>query len=211
VTIHKLTVGELAANCLIVPLEEGGCLLADPGGSAEAILARLSRLGLSPKYIVLTHTHFDHIAALPAVAASYPDARVAVHAAERNKLGPDSLELHRRDFLAAGAAGYVDALWEPMPAASLILEEGSKLGPFTVLHLPGHSPGSIGLYCESEKTLISGDTLFNAGYGRTDLPGGDEQALLGSLRRLFAMDGDIAVYPGHGGETTIGREKKRFS
>jgi glyoxylase-like metal-dependent hydrolase (beta-lactamase superfamily II) len=83
------------------------------------------------------------------------------------------------------------------------------IGPFKVLHLPGHSPGSAGFLLEQEKILLSGDTLFRAGIGRTDLPGGDWPALQKSLDRLLSMDPAIAVYPGHGPLTTIGEEQAR--
>jgi glyoxylase-like metal-dependent hydrolase (beta-lactamase superfamily II) len=83
------------------------------------------------------------------------------------------------------------------------------IGPFKVLHLPGHSPGSAGFLLEQEKILLSGDTLFRAGIGRTDLPGGDWPALQKSLDRLLSMDPAIVVYPGHGPLTTIGEEQTR--
>jgi glyoxylase-like metal-dependent hydrolase (beta-lactamase superfamily II) len=217
--INQISVGELQTNCWIVSLprrdrKSSGdeCILVDPGGDGNLILGRLKQLLLRPRYIVLTHTHFDHIAALPELAAAYPAAAVAVHPVEAAKLGPHSLELHRRDFNSAGggASAYVEALWKPLPEASLLLTEGDTLGPFTTLHLPGHSPGSIGLLWEEEKMLISGDTLFNAGVGRTDLPGGNWEELNRSLSRLFTLDGDTAVYPGHGPVTTIRRERGRL-
>ena len=93
-----------------------------------------------------------------------------------------------------------------MPSPDKRLEEGEKIGPFTVLHLPGHTPGSIGLWDEKAGVLFSGDTLFYGNYGRTDLPGGDSAQLFASLKRLLAMDGGIQVYAGHGPATTIGRE-----
>jgi glyoxylase-like metal-dependent hydrolase (beta-lactamase superfamily II) len=186
----------------------------DPGGDAERITARLKKLLLAPAYIVLTHAHFDHIAALPDMASAYPDAKIAIHRAEAARLGPGSREVHRRDFAAMGAASFIDAFFDgyagrglAMPEASVLLDEGDGLGPFTALHLPGHSPGSIGLFREDEKLLLSGDTLFRAGVGRTDLPGGDQRSLDSSLERLFKMDADIRVYPGHGEATTIGRER----
>jgi glyoxylase-like metal-dependent hydrolase (beta-lactamase superfamily II) len=215
--VNQITVGELATNCWIVPVPHSGgkCVLADPGGDGDAIIARLGRLLLRPAYIALTHAHFDHIAALPDIAAAYPDARIAVHRAEASKLGPGCRELHRRDFAAAGASSYVDAFFAAyaglgmeMPEASVLLDEGSMLGPFRVLHLPGHSPGSVGFLWEEEKILLSGDTLFRAGMGRTDLPGGDGELLNASLERLFKLDGGIRVYPGHGETTTIGRERR---
>jgi glyoxylase-like metal-dependent hydrolase (beta-lactamase superfamily II) len=204
--ISRITVGDLATNCWIIPTENG-CIVADPGGDADNILTSLGTLHLAPRYIVLTHTHFDHLAALPDLAAAFPEAIIAVHHEEAAKLGPDALEWHRRDFGAAGAASYVDQLWKPLPDAGMFLTEGDALGSFTVMHLPGHSPGSIGLVWKEEKILLSGDTLFHSGTGRTDLPGGNQKELERSLERLFAMDGDIQVYPGHGETTSIRREQ----
>jgi len=219
--IFRVGVGDLGTNCWIIPgapaavpggtpLGDGECIVVDPGGDGEKILARLSELDLHPRYIVLTHAHLDHIAALPDLAAAWPKADVAVHPAEAAKLGPHSLEIHRQDFQRVGVADFADALWQPMPEASLLLNEGDTLGPFVVLHLPGHSPGSIALHWEAEQILLSGDTLFNAGVGRTDLYGGETELLNQSLARLFTLDETITVCPGHGPKTTIGREKYRY-
>ncbi|MDR2185658.1 MAG: MBL fold metallo-hydrolase [Treponema sp.] len=207
--IDRIIVGEIATNCWIVPLpgESGGCALIDPGADPQTIIARLRRLNYRPQYIVLTHAHFDHIAALPDLAAAYEGAEIAIHREEAARLGPESREIHRRDFAAAGNASYVDSLWKPMPSPARLLAEGDRIGPFKVLHLPGHSPGSSGFLLEEEKLLFSGDTLFKAGIGRTDLPGGDWDKLQRTLERLFAMDGSIRVHPGHGPVTTIGAEK----
>ena len=205
--ITRIITGELQTNCWIVDLSGEDCIVIDPGGDGELILARLEKLRLCPRYIAITHAHFDHIAALPFLAASFPKADIAVHQAEAGKLGPYSLENHRRDFSAAGISSYGEKLWKSMPEASLLLKDGDFLGPYTILHLPGHSPGSMALFCEPQKSLFCGDTLFRAGTGRTDLPGGNEELLFQSLRRLFALDGDVNVYPGHGPATTILREK----
>lgn len=208
--IDRVIVGEIATNCWIVPLdgENGGCALIDPGADPQTIIARLHRLNYRPQYIVLTHAHFDHIAALPGLAAAYGGVEIAIHREEAERLGPESREIHRRDFAAAtGNVSYVDSLWEPMPSPTMLLAEGDRIGPFKVLHLPGHSPGSSGFLLEEEKLLFSGDTLFKAGIGRTDLPGGDWDKLQQTLERLFTMDGDIRVHPGHGPVTTIGGEK----
>jgi glyoxylase-like metal-dependent hydrolase (beta-lactamase superfamily II) len=122
-------------------------------------------------------------------------------------LGPNSLAAHRDSFsAAAGNTRYIDSLWEPMPEADIILKDGDTVAGFTALHLPGHTEGSMGFLDEAGRRLYSGDTLFRAGVGRTDLPGGDWDALLASLRRLFALDGRIRVYPGHGPSTTISNE-----
>jgi glyoxylase-like metal-dependent hydrolase (beta-lactamase superfamily II) len=209
-----LVVGSFATNCWIYawddPSREGGeCAVIDPGADAEAILSRLKRLNLRPKYILLTHGHFDHIAALPSLAKACGDSPpiIAIHRDDAEYLGPQSHQVHRRSFAAAaGNASYVDTLWENMPDADRDLEEGSIVGPFTVLHLPGHTPGSVAFYDEKAKILFSGDTLFRSGYGRTDLPGGNAAKIMASLKRLFAMDRDIRVCPGHGPVTTIGEE-----
>jgi glyoxylase-like metal-dependent hydrolase (beta-lactamase superfamily II) len=167
-------------------------------------------LKLVPFYILLTHGHFDHIAAVPGLARAYPGPVIAIHQADAEYLGPGSYNVHYRSFsAAAGDAAYVDALWEDMPPPDLTLREGDCVGPFTILHLPGHTPGSIALWDKEAKNLFSGDTLFRAGYGRTDLPGGNEARLIESLKRLFAMDAGIKVYPGHGPVTTIGQEAAR--
>lgn len=222
-SIAHITVGDIATNCWIYPLAKNEspaetpaglnpCALIDPGGEAERIIARLDNLNFVPVYILLTHGHFDHIAALPSIAAHYrQDGRqhpqIAVHEADAGYLGSGSYEAHCRCFAAAGGgAAYIDAYWEDMPPPDSTLAEGAVIGPFTVLHIPGHTPGSIALWDKKAGALFSGDTLFYRGYGRTDLPGGSEAALRASLERLFALDAGIAVYPGHGPATTIGKE-----
>jgi glyoxylase-like metal-dependent hydrolase (beta-lactamase superfamily II) len=99
---------------------------------------------------------------------------------------------------------------ELQPAADMLLNEGDTIGPFTVLHLPGHTPGSIALWDKKAQVMFTGDVLFCGGYGRTDLPGGNAKLLYASLMRLFNMNGNIQVYPGHDGITTIGQEARDF-
>ena len=219
--IHHITVGALSTNCWIYPLDKDGtdpwsaCAVIDPGEEGSQIIARLDQLKLFPKYILLTHGHFDHIGAVPALAAEYGKRQtgkceIAIHAADTEYMGPDSYPVHCRSIsFVMGHAGYIDALWENMPLPDTILAEGDTIGPFTVLHLPGHTPGSIGLWDKKTGALFSGDTLFCGNYGRTDLPGGSEAQLFASLKRLFALDGGIQVYPGHGPATSIGHEAAR--
>ena len=232
--ITQLTVGEFATNCWIYPLTDssGGeaqagtarCALIDPGAGAERIIACLRQLNLVPQYILLTHGHFDHIAALPALAVEYcgkpGGAEIAIHRLESEYLGPESSHEHLCCFAAAmgvpmSAAAtdhlYRDIQWDKMPIADRLLEEGDTIGPFTVLHVPGHTVGSIALWDKEAKVLFSGDTLFQGNYGRTDLPGGNEEELFASLRRLLALDHDIYVFSGHGPSTTIGREAEQFT
>jgi glyoxylase-like metal-dependent hydrolase (beta-lactamase superfamily II) len=218
-SFHHIAVGVLATNCWIYPLGSPAatgftpCAVIDPGGEVGRIIALLDSLKLVPVYILLTHGHFDHIAAVPDLAREYRNRRkgnceIAVHSADAEYLGPDSLPVHHRSITAIGGdTSLIDALWDDMPPADRTLAEGDTVGPFTVLHLPGHTPGSVGFWDKREGVLFSGDTLFRDGYGRTDLPGGDETQLFASLKRLFAMDGNIRVYTGHDSPTTIERER----
>jgi glyoxylase-like metal-dependent hydrolase (beta-lactamase superfamily II) len=212
--VESIVVGAVATNCWIVPDEgeRGLCAVIDPGGDAEAIIARLRRRSLRPSLVLLTHGHFDHVEALPELVEAFssdglPPPLIAIHAADAGYLGPDSRSVHRRDFALVGGAQYVDRYWRPMPRPTRLIAEGDRIGPFRVLHLSGHTPGSVAFLDEKNRRLFSGDTLFAGGVGRTDLPGGDDEALGRSLARLLAMDGGLRVHSGHGDDTRIDRER----
>jgi glyoxylase-like metal-dependent hydrolase (beta-lactamase superfamily II) len=183
--ITRLVVGPVATNCWIYPIDDKTAAIIDPGEKADLIISTLEKLSLSPAFILLTHGHFDHITALPKLAKHYAPAKPVI-------------AIHRLD------EGYLEK-----GLANRLLEEGDTIGPFTVLHLPGHTRGSAAFWDRAENILFTGDTLFEGTYGRTDLPGGSEQEIIASLRRLFALDGSIAVYPGHEETTTIGQEAVR--
>ena len=185
--IHNIAVGFLQTNCWIIPLDDekntSACAVIDPGDEADRIIAMLDQLKLYPMYIILTHGHFDHIGAVPDLIE----------------------ECEKRYSVKPLLAAHPEEILKNLKP-DIYLKEGDTIGCFTVLHLPGHSPGSIGLLDKQAGMLFSGDTLFCGGYGRTDLPGGNEAQLFASLKRLFAMDGNIKVYPGHDETTTIGIE-----
>jgi glyoxylase-like metal-dependent hydrolase (beta-lactamase superfamily II) len=181
--IEQLVLGDIETNCWIVQYGDAPsashALVIDPGDRADLIIAQLERLSAKrpPEYILLTHGHFDHIAALPDLHAAYPEAVIAIHREDAPYLGQGAREL----------------------------ADGDHIGPFTVLHTPGHTPGSaVFLF---DKIMFSGDTLFYVNCGRVDLPGGDQRKIEESLKRLLALDGDIRVLPGHGEATTIAAER----
>lgn len=197
--VEKLVVGQFASNCYIVGSESGSeGMIIDPGEEAEVILKRAKELGLDIKIIVLTHGHLDHIAALKRVK-EVTGAEVAIHADDATTLNDDSLSL----FLG------LPRQTPPSPDRLLKGWEGIEIGglSFTVLHTPGHTPGGICLL--GEGIVFSGDTLFNYGIGRADLPGGEPARLIESIHeKLMLLPDDTVVYPGHGPETTIGAERR---
>jgi len=209
--IECLAVGQLATNCWLYPLGKKEAAVIDPGAEADVIISALKKLDLFPAYILLTHGHFDHIAAVPDLAALESKPQIAIHRLDSEYLGKDAYAAHSVSITAAmGDSSFIDVFWpagkRELPEPDILLEEGSTIGPLTVMHLPGHTQGSVAFWDKEEGVLFSGDTLFKSGYGRTDLPGGSEKEISQSLRRLFEMDGNINVYPGHGGATTIRRE-----
>lgn len=199
--IERLVVGPLQTNCYIVGDEVSGeGIVVDPGGDADLILETVQSRKLNVKLIVNTHGHFDHIMANGKVMEA-TGAPLAIHPSDAGMLSNPL-----RSF-----ALFVGKI-HPSPPANVWLEEGSmvELGSvkLEVLHTPGHSAGSVSLWCAKEKVVFSGDVLFNLGIGRTDFPGGSYRVLLQSIReKLFTLPDETVVCPGHGPETTIGFER----
>jgi hydroxyacylglutathione hydrolase len=209
--IGQLVTGPLAVNTWIVPLGEKCAAVVDPGGNPREIIAYLGERGFSSARIVLTHGHFDHLIALDEVREAFPGSEIAIHEADAWGLGEGAEARHLSFFQAIGGGALVKRYLRPLPSPTRFFVDGEELSPFgmpgwKVMWTPGHSPGSICLHNAAEGVLLSGDTLFNAGYGRTDAPGGCVDDLMKSLRRLAELPGDTVVFPGHGDRTTIGAE-----
>jgi hydroxyacylglutathione hydrolase len=192
---------------VVGPVATNVHLLADPR-SREAIAIdtatpslawiadELAARGWTLKLIVSTHGHWDHIGDNAAVAA-HTGAEIAVHPLDRERLERPQP---------------IYAPFEIPPSVPAVeLAEGDKIRfgaiRLRVLHTPGHTEGSVCLLAEDEGVLYSGDTLFAAGWGRVDFPGGDPEAMVESIGRLAGLEDRIAVFPGHGATTTIGRER----
>ena len=214
--LENLVLGALDTNCYITELESGRALIIDPAFEERRIIEKLEALNLSPQAVFLTHGHFDHLAALPALLEFYRskgiELEVIVHKNDAIFLGQEAYKNHCKTFAAAagGDSSFIDEFWVDLPAPTRLVEDGDKIERFEVLHLPGHSAGSTGLFDEKAAVLFSGDTLFRSGVGRTDLPESDHELLEKSLARLFCLPPETEVYPGHGAKTTIEREKSAF-
>ena len=199
--LKKLVVGPFASNCYIVGSEsnkEG--MIIDPGAEAEVILGNVKDLGLDIKSIVLTHGHIDHIGALKEVKEA-TGAEVAIHSDDAQVLQENSV------------SAMFGLSYPTPPPPDRLLKDGDSIDigdlHFLVLHTPGHSPGGICLLEQGHKVVFSGDTLFNFGIGRSDLPGGSYSQLINSIHtKLMVLPDNTVVYPGHGPETTIGTERQ---
>jgi len=199
-TVICLTNGVFEENCFILgDPETHDAVLIDPGEEAELFLRRLESEGLSLTAIWLTHAHIDHISGVEKVVerTSVP---IYLHPADRSLYGHVS---QQAQWLGVRPVAPPDPDHEL--AAGDTMEVGSLR--FTVRHVPGHSPGGVAFV--GHGVAFVGDALFAGSIGRTDLPGGNTQLLLDSIRQeLFTLPEDTVVYPGHGPETTVGQEKR---
>jgi glyoxylase-like metal-dependent hydrolase (beta-lactamase superfamily II) len=200
VIIEILPVGPLQANCYLIGCEKTrrGAVI-DPGDEAGRILEAAEDAGLTVTHVLLTHAHFDHIAAAAEVVRA-TGAQLALH--------PEDLPILR----SGGGARLFGIQPPPIPEPTLLLKPGQELsiGEITlrVLHTPGHSPGHVSFYAPEEGVIFDGDVLFAFGIGRADLPGGSYDTLMHSINeQLMRLPDRTRVYSGHGPVTTIGRER----
>ena len=201
--IHEiLPVGPRQCNCSIFGDEETKeAIVVDPGDELDQIRRILDLHQLRVTAIIITHAHIDHIGGA---------ARLKKETGAPVYMNENDLPL--RDQLAV-QAGWLGMATPETPEIDVPLREGDMVSlrqtPFHVLHTPGHTQGSVSLHIPTENKLIAGDTLFRDSIGRTDLPGGNARQILASIKdKLLTLDDDVVVIPGHGPETTIGRERE---
>ena len=201
--IHEiLPVGMLRCNCSVFGDEQSReAMVVDPGDEIDSVLRVVAKHGLTVKAIVITHAHIDHIGGAQKLKqATGAPVYMNLNDTELQKMMP----------VQAGWLG------TPTPEAveiDVAAKDGDQLlvgaTEVQVLHTPGHTQGSISLWMPAEGKLVAGDTLFRDSVGRTDLPGGDGRQILRSIHeKLMPLPDEKVVIPGHGGNTTIGREKE---
>ncbi len=203
IKVEQFTLGAWMVNSYVVyPEGQKNCWIIDAGFEPEPMIEALKAKDLKPELLIYTHAHLDHIAGGEAVVKAFPGIKSAIHSQEAAFLSDASLNMSSQMGMNITA-----------PVAELILSDDQKLeiggSTFKVIHTPGHSPGGICLYCEDERLMFSGDTLFEGSVGRYDFPTSDGEKLFSSIReKLLFLPEDTKVYPGHGNSTRIGREKR---
>ena len=206
-TFHNIIFNPYEVNTYIIASDDGQCVIIDPACCSPKEQADLKKYiaenGLRPVWLINTHGHFDHIIGNAFVCQTWTDVKSAAHRAD--------LFLMENAYRQGEMFGFKV---EQPPTPTVFLNEGDTvtLGKdvsLQILHIPGHSPGSIVLYAPENKWLIAGDVLFRGSVGRSDLPGGDYDLLLNGIEtKLMTLPPDTVVHAGHGLDTTIGRERK---
>mgnify|MGYP005847537447 CR=1 FL=1 len=196
--IKRLPTGMLASNCYIVGNNSQGAVI-DPGVPVDEIMKAVAETGLEIKYIIMTHAHLDHICSVDKLK-EITGAKVMVHEADAPAL-PDSWLNGSALFGLKSTFKEADVL---LKDGDIIDVEGLKL---EIIHTPGHTPG--GICIKAENNVFTGDTLFRMSIGRSDLGNGDQDDLMDSItRKLFRLDDDTVIYPGHGTISNIGYERR---
>ncbi|TYA31203.1 MBL fold metallo-hydrolase [Aggregatibacter actinomycetemcomitans] len=202
--IEIIPVTAFQQNCSLIWDDKKNAAIIDPGGEADKLIKRIEELGLNLQAILLTHGHLDHVGATEKVKQQF---NVPI-------LGSNSKD----DYWFKGLPQQSEKFGMLFEVATFepdrwLDKEGEILtiGDFTfeVLHLPGHTPGHIGFIEHQKRVAFTGDVLFKSGIGRTDFPGGSYDEIIASIReKLYRLDDDMIIVPGHGPYTTIGIEKQ---
>ena len=213
--VERIVVGPMNTNAYLYSEWKKECIVIDPGGDTEKIIQHMSIKNLRPRGIALTHGHIDHVAAVGKIKSHFLDLDVeipiAIHEADKVFLGRGASRKHKKSLshVESQDVEYFEEASMKLPAPDVLLSEGDHLfdSDLVVIHTPGHTPGSICLYSESQEVLFSGDTLLFEGIGETALAGSDQKTLLESIKtKLFTLPRSIRLFPGHGPFTTLERE-----
>ncbi len=193
------TVGVNFTNCYLIGKKNYSAIVVDPGDEIEKIMDMINENNVKVKKIINTHGHFDHISANQELKKE-TGAEIYIHEKDSEALTNPSKNLSTH----LGNNNYVK-----VDKADNLINEGDIIEiedyEFEVFHTPGHSPGGICLYDSNKKVLISGDTIFSMGVGRTDFPGCSQEVLINSIEnKIIPLPEDVKVYPGHGQTTRIG-------
>jgi hydroxyacylglutathione hydrolase len=202
--VKSFTFGPFAENTYVLSDETGECVIIDPGcydqNEKQQISDYIESSGIKPVLLLNTHGHIDHILGNNFIAGKYQVP----------------FQMHPADVPMLKASSTYGELWgihaEPSPEPDQLLDENDQVkfgnSQLEVLFTPGHSEGSISFYCREQNFVIGGDVLFYGSIGRSDLPGGDFDTLIHSIKeKLFPLGDSCKVYSGHGPETTVGFEK----
>ena len=194
----RLIVGEYRTNCYIVWADCGtDCVVVDPGDNGGEITEEIKALGLTPAAIFVTHGHFDHFLAVPALQRTWEGLPVYCS-------GTDCANSEPQELYEGVSYPTLFAM-----AEKRFIHEGDRVAAagltFQILETPGHSPGSVSMICGDAQ--FTGDTLYRGSIGCTDYPGGCMPDMIQSLKKLALLPGDYRVYPGHDEETTLARER----
>jgi len=197
---EMLAVGPLETNCYVVYCQDSlECAVVDPGAEADRIFQLIARKSLKPALILNTHGHIDHIGANKDIKEKF-NIPLYIHSADSPML---------ENVQQSEMAIFLGAMDSPSPDHLLNDGDKIKIGEsfLRVIHTPGHSPGSVSFL--GDGFLLSGDTLFFGGVGRTDLPGGSWKDMESSIKnKILTMPDEMIVLPGHGPITTVGQEKR---
>lgn len=197
--IKRMPLGFIGTNVYIISDEDKNAVIIDPGFKAEKIAEHITEMGLAPKYILLTHGHFDHVGVVHDLVEKY-GCKTAISQKDADRL----LDPMKFDSVFAGRMHLKGV------KADTLLNDGDAITvgsmTFKFMATPGHTEGSGMFFCEN--SIFSGDTLFCGCVGRTDFPGGSTETMKKSLKKIKEIDGDYDVYPGHEATTTLMAEKE---
>jgi hydroxyacylglutathione hydrolase len=201
--ITLFTLGPVSTNCyLIADQESGEAAVIDPAWDGQLILSEAKKRNLEIRQLWYSHAHFDHMGGAAEIARGLvPSPLIALHPLEHDL------------WKSQGGAPLFGFQIDPGPEPTVALSHGQIIhvggNEFEVRHTPGHTPGHVVFYCARESVLFSGDLIFKHSVGRTDLPGGDWDTLVRSIRQqVFPLADDTRLLSGHGPETSVGEEKR---